>query len=1172
MSSARTEELLAANRALRESEERHARVVAATDEGIWDWNPASDEIFLSPRARQLFGIPEGVEIRSRADVQKHGGFHPEDRRRVEETVYGCAARGSGGFELEYRVIDPAGKLRWIRSRAKVFPGAPGEPTRLTGSLSDITERKRAEVTLAESEARFRSLTEISADFFWETDARHLCTAIEFGSAYRGSRALGAKLGQTRWEILPASPGEAEWNAHRAEIAAHRRFVNFGFSRIEDGEERFYEESGEPRFGPQGEFLGYRGIGRDVTERKCAELALRKSEERYARAMEASGDGHADWNIETGEFYVSPRYVEICGLPPGTTFHERAAWLQAFPFHPEDRAKWEAAVAAHFAGQGTRFREEMRIVVRGETRWLSVTYVCRRDAAGRPIRWTFSAADITERKRVEADLRASEARFRSLTALSSDWYWEQDENLRFTYLSARADDLTGYSGESSIGKTRWELENMTPLSCTWAEHQAVLAARQPFRELECARVGADRVLRYISMSGAPIFDEQGEFRGYRGIGRNITARKQAEQALRESEARKSAMFETALDGIVSIDHEGRVVEFNPAAERTFGYRRAEALGKELAELIIPPRLRAQHRQGLARYLKSGEGPVLGRRTEMPAVRADGSEFPVELSVTRIATEGAPLFTAYLRDITERKRAEEALRQSEERFALAVAGANEGIFDWDLVTDRMYMSQRAQELFGLPPGELWRPRPEWRSLVTVHPDDARPLRQVLSAHIAGEAPYDAEFRVCIPDGSVRWFRQRGIALRDASGKAYRMVGSIGDVTERHKAEEELSRLERQLRLAQRLEAMGTLAGGIAHDFNNILGAILGFSEMAWRDAPKDSRLQRDLESIATAGERGRALVERILAFSRSGVGERVAVHVEQVVREALDLLSAKLPPSVTLSAQLRARRAAMLGDPTQVHQVLMNLGTNAVQAMPSGGILRVSLDAVRCEAARAATVGKVAARDYVVLQVADSGTGIAPEILERIFDPFFTTKELGTGTGLGLSLVHGIVAELGGAIDVESTPGKGTAFTVHLPRAGDALDSSQAEELKLPRGDGQRVLVVDDEEPLVQLATRTLEGLGYRPVGFTSSAAALAAFSADPGRFDALIADERMPGLSGTALIREVRGVRRAIPILLMSGYVGGALASLAREAGANDVLKKPVLARDLATSLARVLQQ
>jgi CheY-like chemotaxis protein len=228
-------------------------------------------------------------------------------------------------------------------------------------------------------------------------------------------------------------------------------------------------------------------------------------------------------------------------------------------------------------------------------------------------------------------------------------------------------------------------------------------------------------------------------------------------------------------------------------------------------------------------------------------------------------------------------------------------------------------------------------------------------------------------------------------------------------------------------------------------------------------------------------------------------------------------------------------------------------------------------VRVDAARATTIGHVAPGEYLVLKVTDTGAGIAPEILERIFDPFFTTKEVGTGTGLGLSLVHGIVSEVDGAIDVASSVGKGSDFTVYLPRSGDAADSHVDEDRTMPRGDGQRVLIVDDEEPLVKLATRTLEELGYAPVGFTSSAAALAAFRADPQRFDALITDERMPGMSGSALIREVRGIRNGIPIVLMSGYVGDAEANRARQAGAEEVLKKPLSARDLAASLARVLQ-
>jgi len=296
----------------------------------------------------------------------------------------------------------------------------------------------------------------------------------------------------------------------------------------------------------------------------------------------------------------------------------------------------------------------------------------------------------------------------------------------------------------------------------------------------------------------------------------------------------------------------------------------------------------------------------------------------------------------------------------------------------------------------------------------------------------------------------------------------------------------------------------------------------------------------------------------------------VHVEKVVCEALNLLTPKLPETVRVDASFAAGRAALLGDPTQVHQVAMNLGTNAAQAMAHGGVLSVSVSLQRFEATRAATIGGVDKGEYIVLRVADTGVGIAPDIVERVFDPFFTTKEVGSGTGLGLSLVHGIVTQVGGAIDVTSTIGRGSTFTVYLPRSGDAADPDDNAELELPRGEGQRVMVIDDEELLVNLATRALEELGYVPVGFTSGTAALAAFRAQPQRFDALITDERMAGVSGSALIREVRSIRSSIPVVLMSGYVGGGVASRAREAGADDVLKKPLLARDLAASLARVL--
>jgi PAS domain S-box-containing protein len=477
-------------------------------------------------------------------------------------------------------------------------------------------------------------------------------------------------------------------------------------------------------------------------------------------------------------------------------------------------------------------------------------------------------------------------------------------------------------------------------------------------------------------------------------------------------------------------------------------------------------------------------------------------------------------------------------------------------------------------------------------------ARSGAQVVAVDIASDTRWTAEYRALalahglaacwstpITSSEGKVLGTFAIYSREPGPPTPEQQGSIGQFTylasiaiERARSMDALrrseERMEHQLRQAQRLEAMGTLAGGIAHDFNNLLGAILGYGEMALRDVPAGSRLRRDLESIMIAGERGRALVDRILAFSRSGVGERLAVHVEEVVRETLELLTSKLPHGITVEDRLRAGGAAVMGDATQIHQVVMNLVSNAIQAMPSGGRVHVSVARVSNEVPRAVATGIVSARDYVVLEIADTGSGIPPEIFEKIFDPFFTTKEVGVGTGLGLSLVHGIVTGLGGVINVETAVGKGSVFTVYLPRAGDVSNVGKPRSRAQPktrRGNRQRVLVLDDEESLVRLVTETLANLGYAPVGFTTSAAALDAFLADPQQFDAVVTDESMPGMSGSELILKLRQIRPKIPILLVSGYLGTAVVRRAREAGADEVLRKPLSARQLATSLDRVLQ-
>jgi PAS domain S-box-containing protein len=651
------------------------------------------------------------------------------------------------------------------------------------------------------------------------------------------------------------------------------------------------------------------------------------------------------------------------------------------------------------------------------------------------------------------------------------------------------------------------------------------------------------------------------------------RRQVEASLHESERRYALAVAGSNNGVWEIDFVARSVFFSPRTRELCGLPSGPevvALDGWFEALPLHPEDRPRRFAAVQAHL-SGKAPAYDG--EFRLLQPDGIYRWRHLHGVCVRdAHGTPLRMAgTISDVDARRRAEDALRESEQRYELAMAASESGYWDWTVPTNRFYASPRAFELGGYPPGTTWVDRDEYRKNINMHPDDFARWEAAREELFAGTGErLTMEVRYIVRD-EIHWHLLHAICSRDDTGKVIRWTGSSTDITERKLAEEELKSMERKLRQSQRLEAMGTLAGGIAHDFNNILGAILGNGEMALRDAPKGSRLARDLETIMIAGERGRALVERVLTFSRSAVGARVPVHVEGVVREALDQVMLRLPSSVTVHPKLHAGRAAVLGDATQVHQVVTNLANNAIQAMPAGGTLRVELDIERVEQPRAATIGGREPGEYVVLTVADTGVGIAPEIVDRIFDPFFTTKEVGTGTGLGLSLVHGIVTDLGGAIDVASAVGTGTTFIVYLPRSGDAAERNEEKDSDLPRGDGQRVLIVDDEEPLVQLATRTLVDLGYVPIGFTSSAAALEAFRADPERFDALITDERMPEMSGSALIREVRSMRSSMPVVLMSGYLGETAGGTALAIEADEVLQKPLSARDLAASLARVLR-
>jgi signal transduction histidine kinase/GAF domain-containing protein len=561
---------------------------------------------------------------------------------------------------------------------------------------------------------------------------------------------------------------------------------------------------------------------------------------------------------------------------------------------------------------------------------------------------------------------------------------------------------------------------------------------------------------------------------------------------------------------------------------------------------------------------------------PRVFTPGRSAVLKLIASRaaISLENAYLYTDLTQENSERRRAEEALRRSEAYLAQAQTVSHTGSFGWNAVTDEIYWSAETFRIFECDPAMT----PDLAQIVrTSHPEDQDFLEQTLNRARHEKKDFELEYRLLLGDDSVKHLQMVARALTDESGHL-EFVGTVMDVTRRKLAREarrlqerEREEMQRQLQQAAKMEAIGRLAGGIAHDFNNILGAILGYGELAQNNLVEGRDARRQLDQVMQAGARGKGLVDRILAFSRSGVGERVPVRVQSVVEETLDLLAPSLPADVRLERRLDAADTAVVGDVTQFHQVIMNLCTNAVQAMKQTGVLTVALGRVAVDGRRLFSHGTVYAGSYVRLSIRDTGTGIPPAVLERMFDPFFTTKRVGDGTGLGLALVHGIVADFGGVIDVATQVGSGTTFTIWLPAAGQMPKPPAESTFELPRGHGETVMIVDDERALVALAEETLAELGYEPVGFESSLAALQAFRAEPMRFDLVLTDETMPDLMGTELAREFRQLRPEVSIILMSGYSGPQLSARAQAAGIIDVLHKPLVRRDIAEPVARALR-
>lgn len=653
-------------------------------------------------------------------------------------------------------------------------------------------------------------------------------------------------------------------------------------------------------------------------------------------------------------------------------------------------------------------------------------------------------------------------------------------------------------------------------------------------------------------------------------RDITERKRKEDEYH-------SIIQASIDGFWITDFFGRILDANGSICRMLGYSREELLRMSIRDIDAdesPKETAARIRK----MIQTGGAQFQARHR-----RKDGAVIDVEVSVVCVAALGQRFF-AFVRDITERKQADEELRESEARYRAVASSAKDAIVTGDATEYIVGWNPGARRMFGYAESEaIGQPLTLLvpQRFLDRHPDGMKWAPTIGERHLAGRTVELVGLR---KDASEFPLELSLAEWETREGHFFTAI--IRDITERRRAEAARAELESQLRESQKMEALGTLAGGVAHDFNNVLAVIMGNVELVCQDLGPAHASLGSLEEISKASRRAKNLVQQILAFSRRQVLERKVILLAPVIEESVHLLRATLPAGVSMSMECAADAPAVLADATQIQQVLLNLCSNAWQAMQGRerpGTIEIGLEAhdqAPGEARDARTTfvrGSLRPGRYTCLSVRDNGSGMDPATVARIFEPFFTTKPVGVGTGLGLAVVHGILQEHEASVEVHSELGEGTTFRIYFP-AVDAPVPAAPEQRPNPVskdwGDtpakgGKHILYVDDDEAIVLLMTHLLERKGYRVSGYIDAREALAAARAEPGRFDLAVTDHNMPGMSGLEVASALREIRADLPVALASGYITDELREKAPAAGVRELIYKPNTVDELCDTVARL---
>lgn len=1151
----------------RESDELHRKLVESSLQGIVIAQGIPPRlVFTNPAISRILGYSHN-ELLSLTFDQTQNLIHPDDRSFFFSRYRDRLEGKSIDHPLsEIRAIRKDGSTVWLElSTTRIeYNGGPA----VLATYVDITERKRSEKSLRESEERYRTILENIEDGYYEVDLE--------GNFIFFNDAVCRMLGFSRDEMMGMGN-------HRYTDPENRKKLFQAFNKVfqtgqpvkefaweiirKDGMRRFGEVSINPIKNPEGQPVGFRGIARDVTERKSAEEALEQSEERYRMLVEESFDG-IFIQKGSGIIFANRRLHEMLG------YEERELigldhWLV---YHPDYQDLTRERANARLRGESPPSTYEVKFLRKdGSSFWGEINAKVM-SYLGEPGIQVW-ARDITERKQTEkALIESKETLGMILDGIEADIYIGDLETYEILFMNKHMKESFG---NDLVGKVCWRVFRGDSGPCPNCTNPRLLDSEgnpNPVQVWEGKNsitnryyLNYDRAIRWIDGRYVRL-----------QVATDITDRKRAEEALKESQEKFRFLAEKMADIVWTVDLNFRTTYVSPSIEKVLGFTPQERERQPLEQMVTPEslnRIQDLFLEELQREKNGGADPDRSMVAEVEYYCKDGSTIWMENTIKSMRDAAGAWIGIYgvSRDITERKRAEETLRVEREKFRSLSEDAPFGMAMIAQDGSFKYINPKFYEMFGyelsdIPNGRSWfrkaYPDPDYRhQAISAWKDD-----------FAGSGFGEKRpriFKIKCKDGSEKIINFISVQLQTGEN-----LMTCEDITDLKQAEAALRQTEEQLRQSQKMEAIGGLAGGIAHDFNNLLTVIKGFAELSFLGLDANDPLRGNIEEIRKASERASSLTRQLLAFSRRQILELKVVNLNSLIQDIDKMLRRILGEDIDLVYRFSEDAGKVKTDPGQIEQVILNLAVNARDAMPSGGVLIIETSSAELPQTYAQTHIDINPGHYVMLSVTDNGSGIPPGVRDRIFEPFFTTKEKGKGTGLGLSTVYGIVKQSGGHIHVYSEPGLGTTFKIYFPKVEEEEDSLQPEQDGIPLFKGsETILLVEDEPAVRELAARILRDRGYLVYEAPDGQETLKMVHNHPDRkIHLLLTDVVMPGMSGRVVADRLKHSMPGMKVLFISGYTDNAIVHHGVLDKGVNFIQKPFTPETLARKVREVLDR